>query len=169
MYSFHSKLHKIVCPSTSFIFKFTQRIMMKFAIGIDTKKGTQLIETSDLASVSQCGSGSSSNFQAKVLCVNTPVFLSNTQFNFPLSSLSFCKTHRSWCTYIVSNSSDGSILAYKAVSWGFRSQWGFFLFTMSVMAFEAIKFNLLFNSLHLFILLIPLFTFKNEKSRLRLL
>jgi hypothetical protein len=169
MYSFHSKLHKTVCPSTSFIFKITQRIMMKFAIEIDTKKGTQSIETSDLATVLQCGSGSSSDLQAKVLCVNTPVFLSNTQFHFPLSSLSVCKLHKSRCTYIVSNSSDGSILAYKAVIWGFGSQWGFFLFTMSVMAFEAIKFNLLSNSLHLFILFIALFTFKNERSGLRLL
>jgi hypothetical protein len=29
---------------------------------------------------------------------------------------------------------------------------------------EAIKFNIFFNSLHLFIFFLPLFTFKNERS-----
>jgi hypothetical protein len=34
------------------------------------------------------------------------------------------------------------------------------------MALEAVKFNLYFTSLHLFILFLPLFTFENERSDL---
>jgi hypothetical protein len=49
--------------------------------------GPGRLKPSDSAPVLQCGSGLSSDFLAKVLVVYTPLFLYNTQFNFPISLL----------------------------------------------------------------------------------
>jgi hypothetical protein len=60
----------------------------------------------------QYGNGPS-EFLAKILGVNTPLFLCNTQFYFPLSSLLL---HRS--IYIVRSSSVSSMFAYSVGSQG---------------------------------------------------
>jgi hypothetical protein len=48
----------------------------------------------------------------------TPLFLCNTQFYFPLSSLLLHKCHKRRRTYIVRDSSVGSLFAYSVGSWG---------------------------------------------------
>jgi hypothetical protein len=50
-------------------------------------RGPGRLLTSDLALVLQYGSGTSSDFLAKILGVDTPLFLCNTKFYFSLSSL----------------------------------------------------------------------------------
>jgi hypothetical protein len=88
----------------------------------------------------------------------------HTEFYFPLSSLLVCKSHKSMCSYIVSDSSVGSVSAYRAGRWGSIPSEVIFLITMSIVASEAVKFHLFSNSLHLFILFLPLFTFEDVRS-----
>jgi hypothetical protein len=65
------------------------------------------------------------------------------------------------CTYNVSDTSVGSVFAYSAGGWGSILNEVIFLITM---AFEAVKFHLIFNSWNLFIFFLPLLTVKNERS-----
>jgi hypothetical protein len=53
-----------------------------------------------------------------MLGVDTPLFLCNTLFCFSLSSLLVRKSHRSRSVCVVSDSSDGTVLAYNAGGWG---------------------------------------------------
>jgi hypothetical protein len=103
-------------------------------------------------------------FLAKTLGVNTPMFLFNTEFYFPLSSLLVHKSHESKLTYVVSGSSIGSVFAYGPRVWGLISQTVFFLIAMFVMGLEAVNFYLFFKSLYLFIFFLPVFTFKNKND-----
>jgi hypothetical protein len=115
-------------------------------------KGTRLIEATDLAPVLQYGSGLSSDFLAKILRVDTPLFLWNMQFCFTVSPLLVYKSHESRCTYVVHDTSFGSsVFAYGVGSWGSIPNEVIFLITMSVMALEARNIHLLFKFLHLFI------------------
>jgi hypothetical protein len=88
-----------------------------------TDKGARSTETLDSAPVLQYGSGPSSVFLAKILGVNTALFLFNTQFYFPLSSLLVRKSHKSRQPYVISDSSVGSELVCDVAGWlGFDSQ-----------------------------------------------
>jgi hypothetical protein len=66
----------------------------------------------------QDGSGHSYDFLAKVLGVDTPLFLFNTEYYFPLSSLLVHKSHKRRCTYVVSDSSVFSVFACVVDGWG---------------------------------------------------
>jgi hypothetical protein len=64
---------------------------------------------SDSVSVLQYGTGLSSDFLIRILDVDTPVFLCNTQVYFPRSSLLVHKSHKSRHTYVVC---DRSVLIF---------------------------------------------------------
>jgi hypothetical protein len=81
-------------------------------------RGPGQLKPSNLAPVLQYGSGPSSDFLAKILGVDTPLFLCNTQFYLPLYPLLVRKSHERRRTYAVSDSSDGSVFAYDAGGWG---------------------------------------------------
>jgi hypothetical protein len=115
---------------------------------------------SDLALVLQYVSGPSSDFLAKILGVDTPLFLCNTQFCFPLSSLLFCKSSKRIASSVYHRSSVGSLYAYGAVDPGLVPKYAvFFLITRSVMAVKTVKWHLFFYFLSSFF-----FTFVNERS-----
>jgi hypothetical protein len=56
------------------------------------------------------------------------------------------------------------VFAYNVGGWGLIPNEVIYLVTMSIMALEAVKYNLFFKSLHLFIFFLPLFTFENKRS-----
>jgi hypothetical protein len=58
------------------------------------KTGPSRLKHFDLAPILHCRNGSSSDFLAKILEVDTPVFLCNTLFHFPLSSLLLLKSRK---------------------------------------------------------------------------
>jgi hypothetical protein len=102
----------------------------------------------------QCGSGPSSDFLAKVLGVDTPLFLCNTQFYSALSSLLLRKSHKRRRTCAVRDSSVGSVSVYDAGSVSSIPNEVMFSIAVSIMTLEAVKFRFIFNSLHLFIFLV---------------
>jgi hypothetical protein len=106
---------------------------------IPLTRGPGRLKTSDSAPVLQCGSGPSSDFLAKILVADTPLFLCNTQFYLPLSSLLLHKHYKGRRTYVVSDNSDGSMFACDAGSWGLIVSEVIF-----VMASEATTFHLFF-------------------------
>jgi hypothetical protein len=63
-------------------------------------------------------SGPSYNFLAKILGVDSPLFIFNTEFYFPLSLLLVHKSHKGSCTYAVCDSSVGSVFVYCVSGWG---------------------------------------------------
>jgi hypothetical protein len=112
------------------------------------ERGHHRLKPCDSSSVLLDGSGPSYDFVAKISGVDTPLFLFNKELYFPLSSLLVHKSHRSRHTYIVSDSSVGSVFAYCVGGLGSIPSEVTFLITMSIMALEAIKFDLYFKSLH---------------------
>jgi hypothetical protein len=128
---------------------------------IPLRRGPHQWKPSDSALVLQDGSVPFYDFLARILGVGTPLFLFNIEFYFSLSSLLVHKSHKSRHTYIAGDSSVCSMFASGVGSWGSIPKEVIFLMAMSIMALEAVKFNLFFKSLHLFILFLPLFTFEN--------
>jgi hypothetical protein len=128
-------------PEYSCLYKFESPM----ASNIPVRRGPRWLKPSGSTPVLQYDSGPSYDFMAKILYVNTPLFLFNTEFYFPLSSLLVHKSYKCRSTYIVSDSSVRSMFAYSASSWGSIPIEVIFLITMSVMALEAIKFHLFFK------------------------
>jgi hypothetical protein len=82
---------------------------------------------------------------AKILGVDTEVLLYDSEFYFPLSSLFVHKSHKSWCTYVVSASSDGFMFAQRAGFWDSILNQVIFFNHMSIIALEAVTFNFFLN------------------------
>jgi hypothetical protein len=77
------------------------------------------------------------------------------------------KSYRSRSTYVVSDSSAGSVFVYGAGGWGSIPNELIFSHTMSTMTLEAVTFCLLLKRLHFLVFFLPLLTFENEKSAVR--
>jgi hypothetical protein len=92
------------------------------------------LKSSDSAAVLQYGSGPLSDFLAKILGVDTPLFLvlHNFIFHF-VGCLSISNKSRRIC--VVSVNSDGSVFAYDAGGWDSISRKVIFLITLSIMTF----------------------------------
>jgi hypothetical protein len=73
------------------------------------RKGTKSTKTSDSAPVLQYGSGPS--LTSWTIGSSTPLFLFNTKFGFPLSSLLVHKYHKAY------DISEGSVFTFGAGGW----------------------------------------------------
>jgi hypothetical protein len=117
---------------------------------------------SDLAPVLQDGIGPSSDFLAKISGVDIPLFLCNTQFYFPLSSLLFLSPIKENSLYFTVVA---SLVAYVSTV---QATWVQFpsrplLITRSLIALEVVKCHLFFKFLHLFIL--SFFLYSHSRMR----
>jgi hypothetical protein len=122
------------------------------------------LKPSDSAPVFQRVSEPSSGFLTKILGVETPLFLCNTQFYFPPLSLLLHKSHRSERPYVHLNNSDGGLFAYSVGFWGSFLNEVIFVTDMSIMVLEAVKFYLFFNPLYLFIYFLSSFVHIRERE-----
>jgi hypothetical protein len=124
-------------------------------------KGTQSLLPSDFTLVLQYGSGPSSDFLAKILDVNTPLFLYNAQFYLSYSSLLHCKSHKSRHPQVLHGSTAGSMFAYVAGNVSSIPKYVPFFNHYVCNGFQDCKIPFFFA---LIFVLFPIFTFKNERS-----
>lgn len=92
-------------------------------------RGPSQLLSPDWALVLQYGSGSPSDFLAKILDVDTPLFLFKTSFYFPFSPLLLCKSSRRIIPSVHHHSSVGSMYAYGAGDPALVPKWADFLIT----------------------------------------
>jgi hypothetical protein len=129
----------------------------------DLTSGPGRLKSSNSAPVLQYGSGLSSDFLAKMWSTDTPLFLCNTQFYFPLPSLKVCKSLKVGLL-MLSAIVQLAMCLPRCRRLGFDSQWSDLFNHHVYNDFGGRKIYFYFNSLHLFILFLPLCTFENERS-----
>jgi hypothetical protein len=89
-------------------------------------RGPSELPRLNLVLVLRCGSGTSSNFLIKILIVNTPLFLHNTQFKFSHSLLLLRRSHKIKYPFIDHRSRVDSFFTSGAGDPDLHSQLGFF-------------------------------------------
>jgi hypothetical protein len=164
-------LHKNISPVKNCQILYVRRtapskiIIVKVLLRQTTlTRGSGRFIAPDSALVLQYGSGPSSDFLAKILDINTPLFLLNTQFHFLGFHYYFkCLIKEGTLMLFKTAQLIACLPMVRATQIWFPMSFPF-LITMSIMALEAIKFNLLFKSLHLFIFYLPLFAYENKRS-----